>query len=93
MRELVRAAIFLAIFILPAAKGQGQNFDVVIVGGGISGLTAAYTLKKANPAINLVVLEARDRIGGRVWSIDLRTSPNGGTDKFDLGKVFVLFSI
>uniref|UniRef100_A0A914VWL7 Amine oxidase n=1 Tax=Plectus sambesii TaxID=2011161 RepID=A0A914VWL7_9BILA len=85
MLELVRATIVMALLILPAAKGQVQNFDVVIIGGGISGLTAAYTLKKANPGISLVVLEARDRIGGRAWSVDMRTSTNGGTDRFDLG--------
>src|SRR5262245_56244981 len=40
--------------------------DVVVVGAGAAGLAAARAL--ADAGWQLAVLEARDRIGGRVWT-------------------------
>lgn len=40
--------------------------DVVIIGAGAAGLTAATEVKKAG--LSVAVLEARDRVGGRVWT-------------------------
>src|SRR5690242_4588601 len=52
-------------FSLPAASGNGKS--VVILGAGIAGLVSAYELQRAG--YRVTVLEARDRIGGRVWTI------------------------
>ncbi len=43
--------------------------DVLILGAGISGLSAAHELKKKKFSVK--ILEARGRIGGRVWSAPL----------------------
>ncbi|MDQ3140510.1 MAG: FAD-dependent oxidoreductase [Pseudomonadota bacterium] len=50
---------------LPPGSGAGRS--VVILGAGIAGLVAAYELGRAG--YKVTVLEARDRVGGRVWTI------------------------
>ena len=52
-------------FQLPPASGNGRS--VVILGAGIAGLVSAYELRRAG--YQVTVLEARDRIGGRAWTI------------------------
>ena len=51
----------------PLQLVDGKGTRVVILGGGISGLVAAYELGKAG--WSCTVLEARERAGGRNWSI------------------------
>ncbi|HEX6742267.1 MAG TPA: FAD-dependent oxidoreductase [Sphingomicrobium sp.] len=52
-------------FKLPSTSGGGRS--VVILGAGIAGLISAYELGRVG--YKVTVLEARDRIGGRVWTI------------------------
>src|SRR6201992_2745999 len=48
-------------------EGSGKGTSVVILGGGIAGLVAAYELNKLGYACTL--LEARERMGGRNWTV------------------------
>ncbi|MBV9080940.1 MAG: FAD-dependent oxidoreductase, partial [Elusimicrobia bacterium] len=43
-----------------------MDADVIVVGAGAAGLAAARSL--ARRSFRVIVLEARDRVGGRVWS-------------------------
>jgi monoamine oxidase len=49
------------------------NVDVVVVGGGFSGIQAAWDIQKAG--LNCVLLEAKHRIGGRSRSEPLQSGP------------------
>ncbi|KAL4898058.1 hypothetical protein BDV59DRAFT_190006 [Aspergillus ambiguus] len=56
-----------------------QSWDVIVIGGGYCGLTA---LRDATVAgLRVLLVEARDRIGGRSWSSDIMGYPfeMGGT--------------
>jgi monoamine oxidase len=65
----------LGLLAIPEAVGEtgplrlvdGKGTRVVILGGGIAGLVAAYELGKAG--WSCTILEARQRPGGRNWSI------------------------
>ena len=76
-------------FALPPAPGRGKR--VVILGAGIAGLVAAFELRQAG--WDVTVLEARDRVGGRVWTVrgGDRIVQNGRPDQlcaFDPGLYF-----
>jgi oxygen-dependent protoporphyrinogen oxidase len=45
---------------------MSESVDVAIVGGGIAGLTVAWQLQRQRPDLNIAVLEASDRPGGRI---------------------------
>lgn len=51
-----------------------QSHSCVIIGAGLSGLAAAYALKQAGWQVT--VLEARNRIGGRILSYSFPQTPN-----------------
>jgi monoamine oxidase len=50
-----------------------NDTDVIVVGAGFAGLSAARALGKANKKV--IVLEARDRVGGRVMTKKLDVGP------------------
>ena len=73
-RNLVRLAAGGPAFTglrVPAASGQGLgiDYDVIVVGAGVAGLTVADHLLNLDDELKVLVLEARDRIGGRVYSV------------------------
>ncbi len=63
---------------------QKRKKSCVIIGAGFAGLAAAYKLE--NAGWNATILEARDRIGGRVFSQTFAENPNL---TFELGAEWV----
>ena len=47
--------------------GVGTEFDIVVIGAGAAGLAAGRRLMGA--PVSVMVLEARERVGGRAWSL------------------------
>ncbi|KAJ9220491.1 hypothetical protein DTO169C6_7235 [Paecilomyces variotii] len=55
--------------IIPAAQ---RAVDVVIIGAGLAGLSAAHDITRAG--LSCILLEARDRVGGKTWSQSINDS-------------------
>jgi protoporphyrinogen/coproporphyrinogen III oxidase len=56
---------------------------VAVVGGGITGLTTAHTLLHEHPGTEVVVLEASDRLGGKIRTSSFAGRPvDWGADAF-----------
>lgn len=66
LKSLLAAAGGLLAQKLPHVKAQENSADVLVVGAGIAGLAAAQKLTALGYSV--IVLEARDRIGGRIWT-------------------------
>ena len=45
--------------------------DVAVIGGGVAGACAADGLRRARPEWSVGLFERSDRIGGRLWSVDM----------------------
>ena len=67
-RQAIQMTVAAALLPAVAARAAAlpSETEVVIVGAGMAGLAAARMLQDRGR--NVVVLEARDRIGGRIWT-------------------------
>jgi len=72
---MLKRRTFLKLLVLLAAtpkkikrpaRAQGGDYDVLIIGAGAAGLAAGRRLH--DDGYSVLILEARERIGGRVWT-------------------------
>jgi len=76
----------ISLLLVVAARAQPTStteYDVIVVGAGMAGVTAARRLADLG-VDNVLVLEARDRVGGRTFSVD---TPYAGN--VDLGAMWI----
>ena len=64
------------------------HYDLVVVGGGISGLSSAYFYKKANPDAKILILDNHDDFGGHAKRNEFKHGNDtrigyGGTESLD----------
>lgn len=61
--------------------------DVIVIGAGISGLQAAALLQESG--VSCIVLEARDRIGGKILTTNRATDPGDLSIRQEYGAAWI----
>jgi spermidine dehydrogenase len=72
----------------PPLKATGEHYDLVVVGGGISGLSAAYFYRQQFPSARVLVLDNHDDFGGHARRNEFRVGnrlllSNAGTQSIE----------
>ncbi len=71
-----------------APRETGETYDLIVVGGGISGLSSAYFFRKAKPDARILILDNHDDFGGHAKRNEFHLEGklhllNGGTLEID----------
>ena len=69
------------------AEPRIPHFDVIIVGGGLSGVDAAYHVQTYCSGKSYVILEARETIGG-TWDLFRYPGIRSDSDMYTFGYSF-----
>lgn len=97
MTNILRLVVLIALLVLPGsvlsapAPPPTTIYDLIIIGSGMAGLGAAKRARELGIR-NVLIIEARDRIGGRIVTQQLNISMPGnpGTPAFiDLGASWI----
>lgn len=61
-----------------------EDFDIMVIGAGISGINTAYRIQTTFPSLTYCVLEARERMGG-TWDLMRYPGIRSDSDLFTFG--------
>ncbi len=70
--------------IIAKHNSMQNNFDVIVIGAGISGISAGYHLQKHAPNKEFIILEGREAIGG-TWDLFRYPGIRSDSDMYTLG--------
>ena len=70
------AALGVAPLVARATTTSPPDLDIAIVGGGVSGVYAAWRLAQEQPHLRVRLFEASERIGGRLHSVAFPQAPH-----------------
>ncbi len=82
----------------PSVTAGSETYDLVIVGGGISGLAAAYFYRERNPNARILILDNHDDFGGHAKRNEFNLGGgrtdlmNGGTLEIDSPRPYSVVS-
>src|ERR1700733_1833149 len=68
-------------------REAGMDFDIAILGAGVAGLAAGRVL--ARSGLRIAIIEARTRVGGRVFTTQVSAWAGTGQIPVELGAEFV----
>ncbi|KAK0423991.1 hypothetical protein QR680_008448 [Steinernema hermaphroditum] len=98
---LIMNSVFLLVAAVAFASAQIQTlsrteelgaipeYDVAIVGAGLAGLSAARRIRQSAPNAKIVILEARSRVGGRLYPVPITGNDQGRLITGDLGTLWI----
>ena len=70
---------------------KGKKMRVIVIGGGMAGLTVATQLKRTGQ-VDVLVIEAQDSLGGRTRTVDFPERPEGSSANavpIDMGAAWI----
>ena len=88
IKPLILAILLSLTNYLLAAPVQDNIYDVIVIGGGVSGLSTMAGLVSQYNITNTLLIEGSDRLGGRILTI-----PFGNDSHIEIGAQVMFYML